>query len=154
MKLLILVSLISFNSWALKETTQSLGTSDQKIKFFFESSDDKTAKKVKEFEIAGNKVKVEDGEWLNNDDEVDVEEIDLDFDKKNDYGITVRRGISNRYVMYLLWNETEKKFIPLGVQAELSLVEKKRCWSGIEKGNEEKAVLLKVQNKKFVNCSK
>jgi len=154
MKILLLFTLISLNSWALNETTQSLGASGGKIIFSWESSEDKTAKKVKEIKISETKFKVEDGEWLDNDDEVEIEELDLNFDKKNDYGVTVRRGMSNRYVMYLLWDEKETKYLSLGVQPELSHVEKTQCWSAFEKGNEKNAVQLKVQGNKFVKCSK
>lgn len=154
MKFFILLAILSMNAWAQQETTQPLGTSGQKIKFLWESSDDKTAKKVKELEVSGKKIKVENGEWLNNDDEVEIDEIDLNYDKKNDYAITVRRGISNRYALYLLWDEAETTFISLGVQPELSPIDKKQCWSGFEKGKDGKAVQLKVEGQKFVKCPK
>ena len=151
MKFLFLLFLLPFKSFSFEVKSQDLGLS-QKVNLSWELSEDKSSRRLRQIEINGGKIDI-DGEWLNADEEAEIESIDLNFDKKSDYAITIRRGVSNRYILYLLWDEAIKKFISLGVRPELTLVDKSKCWTGFEKGNESKAVNLRVEKNKFINCS-
>lgn len=147
----ILILLINSNAWAYEVKSQSLKGSPYKAQMSWEISSDKAYRSLKEIDINGKKFKI-DGELLNADEEAEVEVIDLNQDKKNDYAITLRRGVSNRYILYLLWDETSKSYVSLGEMPELSFIEKSKCWTGFEKNNESKAVSLKVHATKFVKC--
>jgi hypothetical protein len=143
--------MICSNAWAFETKPQVLTGSPYKAQMSWEISSDKAFRSLKEIEINGKKIKVA-GELLDADEEAEIEVVDLNQDKENDYAITLRRGVSNRYILYLLWDEATKSYISLGEMPELSFIEKSKCWTGFEKNNESKAVSLKVVGSKFVKC--
>ena len=141
MKVLLLLIILVSNSWAMATVSAK-----------WEFSQDKSTKRAVEIKVDKQAFKVE-GEWLEAEDELEVEKLDLNDDKENDYAITIKRGVANRYTLYLLKNKQKNIFVSLGVRPELSRTKGEKCWAGMEKdAGDAKAISLSVVDDKFVAC--
>jgi hypothetical protein len=141
MKLLLLLVILVSNSWAMATVSAK-----------WEFSKDKSTKRAVEIKVDKQVFKVE-GEWLDSEDELEVEKLDLNDDKENDYAVTIKRGVANRYVLYLLKHKQKNTFVSLGVRPELSRVKGEKCWAGMEKdAGLAKTISVSVQDDKFVSC--